>query len=45
MTGNEARRATEALVLPGRMAGVLMYKECIYPMALCYKGRSCLGLT
>ena len=28
----EARRATEALVLPGETAGVLMYEECVYLM-------------
>ena len=33
----EVRRAMEALVLPGDMAGVLMYEECIYQMALCFK--------
>ena len=33
----------EALVLPGEMAGVLMYEECIYQMALCYKGEELSG--
>ena len=39
----EARRATEALVLPGETAGVLMYEECVYHIALCYKGEELSG--
>ena len=34
----ETRRAMEALVLPGEMAGVLMYEECVYQIALSYRG-------
>ena len=34
----EASRATEALIPPGEMAGVMMYEECVYQIALSYRG-------
>ena len=34
---------TEALILPGETAWVLMYEECVYQIALCYKGDELSG--